>query len=153
LAEAEAKAQDLRSHKDSLATRCQALDGEIVKLRDKMAARMAELQKLTEEHAVQRLEWATRLRDSETQSAKAQGMAETLAARIKALEHSNAHLESVRAKLHETQLLLARCETEKRMVEEEKKRVQAELAEKEDVLFEGLRAVRELQRQTRRGKE
>lgn len=150
IAEGEARLMDVRAHKDILTNRCQALEGEIAKTRDKMAARMAELQKLTEEHAAQRLEWATRLRDSETQSAKAQGVAESLAARVKTMEQSIAQLEGVRAKLHETQLTLARCETEKRMVEEEKKRVQAELSEKEDVLFEGLRAVRELQRQAKR---
>ena len=149
IAEAEARLTDVRAHKEVLANRCQALEGEIAKTRDKMAARMAELQKLTEEHAAQRLEWATRLRDSETQSAKAQGQAESLAARIKTMEQSISQLEGVRAKLHDTQLTLARCETEKRMVEEEKKRVQAELADKEEILFEGLRAVRELQRQRR----
>lgn len=150
ITETEARMQDARAHKDVLSNRCQALEGEVNKMRDKLSGRLLELQKLTEEHASQRLEWATRLRDSETQSARAEGKAESLAARVKALEQSNSQLEALRNKLHDTQLSLARCETEKKMVEEEKKRIQAELTEKEDMLFEGLRAIRELQRNSKR---
>jgi len=131
--------------------RAAALEAEVGRMRDKVAARAGEVQKLTEAHAAQRMEWAARLRSSETESARATGSAEALSARVRALEGLSAETDALRAKLHDTQLSLARAEAEGRAAQRELERVRGVAERREAELDEHLRTLRDMQRQLRSG--
>jgi hypothetical protein len=129
--------------------RHQALEAEVARSGDALAARTAEVQRLTREHGQERLEWATRLRTSETEAARAAGNAEALAARVKALETLHAQLEETRRGLHAAEVALARAEAEKRAAEAERDRARDSLSRKEDELRDGLRTLKEIGRTLR----
>lgn len=143
------KLADAERRLESAAHRHAALEAEVSRGGDALAARTAEVQRLTREHGQERLEWATRLRTSETEAARAAGQAEALAARVKALETLNVQLEETRRGLHTAEVALARAEAEKRAAEAERDRARDILARKEDELRDGLRTLKEIGRTMR----
>jgi len=131
---------------EAAALRHKALEADVARAADALAARTAEVQRLTNEHGCERLEWATRLRKSETEAARASGQAEALAARVKTLDALHAQLEETRRALHTTEIALTRADAERKAAEVERDRAREILTRKEDELRDSLRTVKEISR-------
>lgn len=141
-----AKLAEAERRLEAAAHRHAALETEAARAADALAARASELQRLTGEHGRERLEWATRLRNSETEAARAAGQAEALAARVKTAETLHAQLEETRRALHTSEIALTRAETQQRGAETERDRAREILARREDELRDSLRTVKEISR-------
>jgi predicted nucleic acid-binding Zn-ribbon protein len=124
---------------------------ENTRLRDQLGAKAAEVSRLIDDHGRARLEWATRLRESETLAAKAQGLSESLTSRLQSLESIQSSLAACREKLHEHEIALARVQAERDAARQLAERTQVTLANQERELFEGLKTLRDMQRTLRRG--
>jgi hypothetical protein len=140
------KLSDAERKLEAAAMRQTALETEITRHTDVLAARTAEIQRLTNEHGRERLDWATRLRNSETEAARAAGQAEALATRVKAAEQLHSQLDEVRRALHVAEVALARADAQRQAAEAERDRSRDILARKEDELRDGLRTVKEISR-------
>jgi predicted nucleic acid-binding Zn-ribbon protein len=157
LAEVERERQGLRQDKERLETELETQKRsaemsreDVARLRDQLSGKNLEITKLVEDHGRARLEWATRLRESETMAAKAQGTSEALAARLHGMDGLADTLNNVRTKLREQELEFAKCLTLKNAAEDQLHKLKLEMQEKEAQLFEGLRTLREMQRVLRR---
>jgi hypothetical protein len=126
--------------------RAAALDGEVQRLSDALAARAAEMQRLTAEQGAERLEWATRLRGSETEAARAVGLAEALQVRVNAYATLQDQLEEMRKAVHAAEVARSRAEAQSRAAEADRDRAQERLGAREAELREGLRTLREATR-------
>lgn len=157
LADAERERNRYRDEKERLALEietCQRsvaqLKEDVARLRDQLGAKAVEVTKLVEDHGQARLEWATRLRESETMAARAQGTSEATAARLQGMDTLADTLQTVRAKLREQELDNAVLGEQRKAAEEQLRGMKKELEEKETQLFDGLRTLREMQRVLRR---
>ena len=143
--------RELRARGEAAEGRAAALETELTRAQDKVAAKATELQRITDEHGRERMEWAARLRSSTSEAARASGQAESLTARVKTLEAIAAQIDALRRELHDAQIALARSQAEAAAAGAERDRARAQLEEREGALFEGLRAVREMQRGLKSG--
>jgi predicted nucleic acid-binding Zn-ribbon protein len=157
LAEVERERNRYRDEKERLALEietCQRsmaqLKEDLARLRDQLGAKALEVTKLVEDHGQARLEWATRLRESETMAARAQGTSEAMAARLQGMDTLADTLQTVRAKLREQELDNAVLGEKRKAAEEQLRGIKKEMEEKETQLFDGLRTLREMQRVLRR---
>jgi hypothetical protein len=151
LEECAAEKQRVSLQLDMTSLRLRENTVENTRLRDQLGAKAAEVSRLIDDHGRARLEWATRLRESETLAAKAQGLSESLTSRLQSLESIQSTLAACREKLHEHEIALARVQAERDAARQLAERTQATLARQEQELFDGLKTLRDMQRTLRRG--
>jgi hypothetical protein len=123
-----------------------ALEAEVQRLSDALAARAAEMQRLTAEHGAERMEWATRLRTSETEAARAVGQAEALQVRVNAYATLQDQLDEMRKAVHAAEVARSRAEAECRAAEAAQGRAEERLNAREAELRDGLRTLKEATR-------
>lgn len=119
------------------------------KLQEKLTGRMVELQKIMETQGEQRMEWASKLRESENERSRAEAQVVMLQAKVQKLEASADEIHELHRRLRETELTLARAEAERKLAQGEIERLNTKFNERERELFDGLRTVREMQRRIR----